>query len=257
MLVALTRAVSPALERCELTHLPRQPIDPARAQAQHEAYEGVLRSLGVEVVRVPAAPELPDAVFIEDTAVVLDEVAVIARPGASSRQEETGPVARVLAGYRPLLHLASPATLDGGDVIPVGRTLYVGLSSRTNRAALEQLASGLESFGYTVVPVEVTGCLHLKSAVTLIGDRLLLINPDWARPSDFGETEMVRVDREEPGGANALLVGETVVYPTDLPRTAERLRKRGLHLALVENTELAKAEGGVTCCSILLRSDLA
>ncbi len=139
MLLALTRALSPRIVDCQLTHLERQPIDLARAAEEHTAYERQLSELGATVRRLPPAPELPDGVFVEDTAVVLDEVAVIARPGAESRRGETASVAADLAGYRPTIAIESPGTLDGGDVLVVDRQVFVGRSTRTNAAGIEQL----------------------------------------------------------------------------------------------------------------------
>jgi dimethylargininase len=235
-----------------LTHLARRPIDLARAIRQHAAYEDKLRSLGVTVRRAPAAPELADSVFVEDAAIALDEVAVITRPGAPSRRPETAGVAEVLAEFRPLIHLQPPATLDGGDVLRVGRTIYVGQSSRTNAAAVDALQQVLKLFDYQVVPVEVTGCLHLKSAVTLIGDHLLLVNPAWFAATELADMEHVEVDPTEPHAANALRVGETLIFPAHFPHTLDRLLARGLRIETVECDELAKAEGAVTCCCVLL-----
>jgi len=133
MLIAVTRAVSSTLAECELTHRPRDPINVANAVAEHACYEEALRSLGATVVRAPPEPTLPDAVFVEDTALALDEVAVVTRPGSPTRRREVESMAKVLSAYRPLLRIQSPGTLDGGDVLRVGRKLYVGLSSRTNR----------------------------------------------------------------------------------------------------------------------------
>src|ERR1051326_2602421 len=161
-MIAVTRAVSPRLAECELTHLAREPIDIPRACAQHAAYEQLLCTLGDEIVRLPPAPDLPDGVFVEDTALVLGEIAVITRPGARTRRLETSSVAALLAGYRGLRYLTPPATLDGGDVLGVGRTLYVGRSTRTNQEGVEQLGDLLAPFDYRVVPVDFTGCLHLK-----------------------------------------------------------------------------------------------
>ena len=254
MLVALTRPVSPSLAACELTNLPRRPIDVQRAIVQHTAYEAALTALGVHVVRAAAAPELPDAVFIEDTAIVLDELAVLTRPGAPSRRAETPAVADALASFRPLLHLADPATLDGGDVLRLGRDLYVGQSSRSNAAAVAALRDQLTPHGYRIHATPFRHCLHLKSAVTAVGERRLLFNPAWVSADCFPGYEMIAVDPGEPAAANALLVAGSVVYPEHFPRTAERLLRTGAELMPVECSELAKAEGGVTCCCLLLES---
>ncbi len=251
MLLAITRAVSASLAACELTHLPRRPIDVERAVAQHGAYEAALTDLGVRVVRAAPAPELPDAVFIEDTALVLDEVAILTRPGAPSRRAETAGVAASLAPYRPLRHLTAPATLDGGDVLCLGREVFVGESSRSNGEGIAQLQTALEPHGYRVIATPFRGCLHLKSAVTAVGERRLLVNPAWISPERFPGYDAIAVDPGEPAAANALLVDAAVIYPAHFPRTAARLSARRVPLQLVECDELAKAEGGVTCCSLL------
>jgi len=256
MLIAITRAVSPTLAECELTHRPRDPISVADAMAEHAAYENALRSLGATVVRAPAEPTLPDAVFVEDTAIVLDEVAVITRPGAATRRRETESIANALGAYKPLLRMRAPATLDGGDVLRVGRRLYVGLSSRTNPEAIAQLATLLAKWEYEVIPVPVHGCLHLKSAVTQVGERLLLMNDRSVRPASFRDMDVLTVAPAEPDGANALLIGGTVIYPAHYPATAERLARAGVRVVSVPSTEIAKAEGGVTCCSILLEQGI-
>jgi dimethylargininase len=255
MWIAVTRPVSASLGRCELTHLAREPIDVARAAAQHAAYEDLLRSLGLTIVRAPAAPDLPDAVFIEDTAILLDEIAVLTRPGATSRRAESAAVSSVLADYRPVRAMKDPATLDGGDVLRIGRTLHVGRSGRTNEPGIEQLESLVAPFGYAVAPVEFSGCLHLKSAVTALTDDRVLLNPDWVAPSAFSDREALFVDDQEPSAANALRVGDTIVYPTQFPRTRDRLIERGLRVATIDCSELAKAEGAVTCCSLIFEAN--
>lgn len=250
--IALTRAVSSSIGRCELVHLERVPIDLERARAQHAAYEDCLAALGCEIVRLPEAPELPDSVFVEDVAVVLDEAAIIARPGAPSRRGEVDSVARALAAWRPLVALREPATLDGGDVLRLGRKLYVGLSTRSNRAAIEPLRAALGPLGYTVEGVAVERCLHLKSAATAIGPRTILANPDWVDLATFADCEVVAVDPGEPFAANALRIGDALVFPRAFPRTRARLAVRGFAVREVDLSELQKAEGAVTCCSLIV-----
>jgi len=253
MLLAYTRAISPRLDSCELTHLARAPIDVARAEAEHAHYEECLRRAGIAVRRLRAEPGLPDAVFVEDAAVVFDEVAIITRPGAESRRAETATVAESLAAHRPLAWIEAPATLDGGDVLVDGERVFVGRSSRTNEAALQQLARTLHPLGYRVIPIEFSGCLHLKSAVTRVADALLLLNPAWVQASVFSGMRHVAVDPTEPYAANALPVGGAVIHPRQFPRTRARLEAEGLRVEPVDTTELAKAEAGVTCCSLMLR----
>jgi dimethylargininase len=250
--LALTRGIPEAITRCELTHLERVPIDLARARAQHHAYEQRLAELGGEVRRLPADPDLADAVFIEDTAVVLDELAVIARPGAPSRRAEVAEVEQALRGERPLARIEPPGTLDGGDVLLVGRTLLVGRSSRTNDEGARQLRALLEPLGYRVDQVAVGGCLHLKSAVTAPSDDLLLLNPEWVDADGLPPGERVEVDRSEPFAGNVLRVFDTVLVDARAPRTRERLEQRGIRTVTVDQSELAKAEGGLTCCSLIV-----
>lgn len=251
MRVAITRAVSPEIARCELTHLARERIDPVTAAAQHREYERCLATLGCEVVRLPPEPQMPDSVFVEDAALFLDEVAVITRPGAESRRPETRSIAEALAPYRPLARIRPPATLDGGDVLRAGRTLFVGLSSRTCAEGVEQLERMVGPLGYAVRPVEVRGCLHLKSAATLVRPDTLLVNPDWVPTDAFEGLSRIEVDRAEPQGANALKIGGAVVYPAAYPRTRDRLERRAIRVVEVDVSELGKAEGGVTCCSLI------
>jgi dimethylargininase len=250
--LALTREVSPAIRRCELVHLERRPIDVELARAQHHAYEAALRGAGCQVRTLPAEASLPDSVFVEDTAVVLDEVAVITRPGAESRRPEAGAVAAILGEYRPLTTIAAPGTMDGGDVLVIGRTVFVGATDRTNRAAIDQLGAALAPHGYRVEPVAVRGCLHLKSAATLVAPDTVLCNPRWVAPATFAGLRVLEVSDGEPGAANGLLVGERVIYPSSFPKTAARLAAQGIDLLTVNVSELQKAEGAVTCCSLLV-----
>ena len=244
-MIAITRDVSPSINACELTHLQPQAIDYAAACAEHRQYRRLLASLGLEVVCIPADPAYPDCVFIEDTAIVLDDIAIITRPGASSRRGETRAVAEVVEQYRPLAHIEAPATLDGGDVLVLDDRIYVGLSQRTNEAAIAQLRFHT---GREVIPVDVHGCLHLKSAITRVSRDALLVNRDWIDVAPFADWTLI--DVAEPFGANALLLGDAVIYPKAFPKTREKLRH--LDVREVDAGELAKAEGGVTCCSLIV-----
>jgi dimethylargininase len=252
MLMALTREISQAFESCQLTHLPRVPIDVHRAREQHAAYEWALVEEGCTVRRLDSGPDMPDAVFVEDIAVVLDEGAVICRPSAEPRRTETPGVTEALVRHgRPLQQIQAPGTLDGGDVLVIGREVFVGASARTNRAAIDQLSGILAAVGYTVRTVPVRGCLHLKSAVTAVARDTLLINREWVPSEAFRGQSLVDVDPQEPHAANALAVGDAVIYPASFPRTRERLERRGLRVRPVAVDELQKAEGAVTCCSLV------
>jgi len=254
VLVAITRDVSPSIGGCELTHVAREPIDVDVARTQHRAYERCLTDLGCKIHRLPVEPDLPDSVFVEDAAIVLDELAVIAHPGAESRRPETLSVARALEAYRSLCRIEPPGTVDGGDVLRVGWTLYVGLSRRTNEAGIAQLRRHVTSYGYVVKSVPIEKCLHLKSGVTQVGEHTLLINRNWVDAGAFDGMELVDVAPSESMAANALLVGGTVIYPKAFAATRKRLEKRDVAVCAVDVSELAKAEGGVTCCSLIFQA---
>ncbi len=254
MLMAITREVSAALQDCELTHLGRVPIDLDRAREQHAAYEWALVEAGCTVRRIDSGPDMPDAVFVEDIAVILDEGAILCRPGAASRRIETAGVQASLACHgQALRQITNPGTLDGGDVLVIGRQVFVGSSVRTNGAGIDQLARIVEPDGYTVRAVPVCGCLHLKSAVTALTPDTLLINREWVSADIFAGLSLVDIDPLEPSGANALAVGGNVLYPTAFPRTRERIERRGLGVRSINVDELQKAEGGVTCCSLVFQ----
>lgn len=250
--LAITRGLSPAFDRCELTHLPRAQIDVDLAREQHRRYEQALSRLGCTLLRLPGDPDLPDSVFVEDTAVVLDELAILTRPGAPSRRGESDAVGAALTVYRPLARMTAPATMDGGDVLRVGRTLFAGLSGRTNRAGIDFLRDAAAPLGYRVRATGISGCLHLKSAVTGIAADAVLLNPERVDAGAFDGLRVVEVDPSEPDAANALLVCGTVLFPTAYPRTRDRLLASGVCVLGLDVTEIAKAEGALTCCSLLL-----
>jgi dimethylargininase len=255
MLTAVTRRVSPRLAACELEFLPRIPIDVAKASAQHRNYELTLESLGARVVSLPALDDQPDCVFVEDPALVLDEIAVITRMGAPARRSESESLAKALAEFRPLAHMREPATLDGGDVVRIGRTLYVGRSRRTNQEGVRQLAEITQRFGYRVVPIEVTGCLHLKSACCAISDDAVLCQRAWINngidAGALGDMKILNVATEEPGAADVLRIGGTILMPATFPRTRAILENAGYRVETIDVSELMKAEAGVTCMSLL------
>ncbi len=350
MPVAITRGVSASLASCELTHLARAPIDLNLACAQHAAYEAALERAGCRVVCLPPLDDCPDAVFVEDVAVVLDEIAIVTRPGAESRRGEVESVARALGGYRSVRRIEPPGTLDGGDVLRLGRRIYVGLSGRSNQSGIEQLGAMLAPHGYEVTAVPVTGCLHLKSAVTEVALGVILVNPEWVNAATFVDVEVIEVDPAEPYAANGLFIASppaapapaeppalsanlprvvipgpdpsacplgaegraapgirpwiptsagmtpgtpracpsaswptrwdeaapspesrfptpdeshlcvrlppshsTLIYPASFPRTRARLEAHGIRLEIVDVSELQKAEGAVTCCSLVFR----
>jgi len=249
--IAITRDVSATIDACELTHVTRMPIDVALAREQHAAYESSLATLGCEIRRISADDRYPDAVFVEDTAIVLDELAVITRPGAESRRGELDAVAAVLAEYRALVRIEPPATIDGGDVLQLDDVLYVGRTPRTNDEGIAQLRQLIAPYGYRVLGVDVDGCLHLKSAVTHIGRNTLLANRAWFDPAPFVGYDWLDVAPEEPHAANALALGETVIFPASFPHTRARIEAAGFHVTPLDISELQKAESGLSCSSLI------
>jgi dimethylargininase len=219
---------------------------------QHHAYEQELLKLGYSLVQAPAVPELPDSIFVEDTVIVVDEMAILTLPGAASRRPEVEGMASALLTYRRLHYIQAPGILDGGDVLRIGKKIWIGLSNRSNKPAVEQVQQWLSPFGYEVEGLQINGCLHLKSAVTQVGPNTLLINSNWANPAFFPGFEMIEVDPEEPGAANALYLDNKIIYPLNYPKTLQRLQSAGIDTIPVNQSEVIKAEGGVTCCCVLL-----
>jgi dimethylargininase len=253
--VAITRRISPSFAACELTHLARVPIDLERARAQHRAYEQALVTAGGLVEQLDTSADIPDSVFVEDIAVVFPELAIVTRPGAESRRAETAAIAHALAAFRPLRTIDAPGTVDGGDVLVAGRRVFVGLSTRTNDDAVAQMRRILGPLGYTVCATEVGGCLHLKSAATALDETTLVVNPSWIDPAVFAGCTVLEVDPDEPSAANALRLPDRVIFPAAFPRTARAIERSGFRVERVEADELAKAEGAVTCCSLIVRQE--
>jgi dimethylargininase len=254
MLTAITRAVSPAIARCELSFVERQPINLPTANAQHRSYEQLLGKHGARVVSLRAEADLPDSMFVEDPAIVLDELAVILPLGVESRRPEAALLAKAISPFRKLEYVALPGTIEGGDVLRINRKLFVGLSKRSNAEGIRQLAAIVAPYNYDVFAVRVAGCLHLKSAVTYLGRNILLANRDWFDSAAFAGFEWIDVAPEEPNAANALALGETVIFPASFPRTRSRIESRGFYITTLDVSELQKAEAGLTCSSLLFDS---
>jgi dimethylargininase len=254
VLTAITRKVSSALAKCELSFIERKPFDMDKAREQHHAYEALLANLGASVISLPEEPDLPDSMFVEDPAVVLDEIAVICSPGTESRRKEASSIAKALEKYRPLAHIKLPGRLEGGDVLRVGKRVYVGLTARSNPEGLRQFAVILGHYGYEVTAVGVTGCLHLKSAVTALGRNTLLGNRRWFDCNRLPGFEWVDVDPAEPHAGNALAVGDRVIFPASFRKTQAQIEARGFNVIPLDISELQKAESGLTCSSLLFEA---
>ncbi|MBM4003489.1 MAG: dimethylargininase [Planctomycetes bacterium] len=253
-MIAVTRRPDAGLYRCQLTHIDRAPIDIDRAIQQHTEYERRLFEAGYELDSLPADPRFPDGLFVEDTAIVLPELAVIARPAPLLRRGEVERIAERLANYRPCFGLDPDAFLEGGDVLRVGRTLYAGCSQRSNAAGIASLRRIVEPIGYSVVPVRVDGCLHLKTACTALDEQTLLANCSWIDAAAFHGLQIVPVPEQEPWGANVLRLKLAILASDSYPRTLDLIASLGFAPLPVAASEFHKAEAGLTCLSLLLDS---
>ena len=251
MLTAITHKISPRISECELTFLERTSIDLDVAESQHEGYCATLEDLGVSVIRLDGNDDYPDSVFVEDTAVVVDEIAVICRPGAQSRRGETGLIERELAKYRETVRIPAPATIDGGDVLRIGKRVFVGLSRRTNAKGIEELDRILSPHGYHVTGIDTAASLHLKSACTAINDETLIVNPAWLATECLKGFKFIHTARGEDAAANVLRIGSTVCVQAGFPRAAEMIEALGEKVRIIDTSELGKAEAGLTCSSIV------
>jgi len=254
MLTAITRGVSPAIVNCELSFIARQPIDLQIAREQHRAYEQLLEKLGARIVSLPAEPDLPDSMFVEDPAIVLDELAVIFPLGTESRRPEAVSLSQAISKFRKFEQVTLPGTLEGGDILRIGRKLFVGLTKRSNAEGIRQLAAILTPYQYDVIAVPVTGCLHLKSAVTFLGRNTLLANRAWFDPAPFSAYDWIDVDPAEPHAANALALANTVIFPASFCRTRARIEAGGFDVTPLDISELQKAESGLTCSSLIFQA---
>jgi dimethylargininase len=248
--VALVRPPVDRLAEGIVTHIERTPVDVALARAQHEGYVAALSRAGWDVREVAAAPDCPDSVFVEDALVVVDHVAVLTRPGASQRRGELPGVEAAVASLGlTVRRIEAPGTLDGGDVLQVGDTVYVGRGARTNDAGISQLRALLEPLGREVVPVPLGRVLHLKSAVTALPDRSVLGLADLVDRQPFPRWRDVT---EEAGCHVVPLGGATVLMAASAPRTAEWLTDLGFDVRAVDIDEFEKLEGCVTCLTVLV-----
>ena len=254
MLTAITRKVSSSLANCELSFIERKPIDMEKARAQHHAYEALLEKLGAKVISLPEERDLPDSMFVEDPAIVLEEVAIICPLGTETRRKEAPSLAAALEPFRKLAYVKLPAMLEGGDVLRVGKKIFAGFTARSNAEGIRQLAVIAEHHGYDLTAVPVTGCLHLKSAVTHLGRNTLLGNRAWFQWKRLDGFEWVDVDPAEPHAGNALAIGESIIFPASYPKTRVRIEAKGFRVESLDISELQKAESGLTCSSLLFES---
>lgn len=253
---AITRGVSSNIAACELTYRCREEIDYQKAATQLEEYCSVLRKYGADVITLQGSQSYPDCCFVQDTAVVLDEVCVVASMGAPARRGEITEVEKVVSQYRVIKHILLPATLDGGDVVQVGKTLFVGLSRRTNGLGIETLGKIVDPFGYKVVPVSVRGGLHLTTACGVVDDETLILNPRWIDASAFKGFRQLHVPEEEPWSANMIRIDEVLCIEKGAPRTVELVEPYNDKIEIIDISEFRKAEGSLSCLSIIFKDTL-
>ena len=253
---AITRGVSQRIASCELTYRAREEICYTKAATQLQRYSELLHKWGVSLLPLPANDSYPDSCFVQDTAVVLDEICVIASLGAPSRVGETSEVEKLIAPFRRVRRIFSPATLDGGDVVQFGKRLFVGLSTRTNARGIATLSRIVEPFGYTVVPVSVTGGLHLTTGCGIVNDETVLLNPRWLDASAFKNLRQLHIPEEEPWAANTIRVDEAVCLEAGAPRTADLVLPYVGSLDTLDISEFRKAEGSLSCLSLIFRDGM-
>ncbi len=239
----------------EHSFVDEQSIDLALAEREHAEYRAALAACGCEVTLLDVNRGMPDSVFVEDTALVFDELAVMMSPGAESRRGEPAGIEPELARYRRIERIVLPGTMDGGDVVVAGRSVYVGASARTNDDGIVQLRGILRPFGYSVTAVPVTGCLHLKTACSALPDGRLLVNADWIDVGPLPATRLVPVPADEPWAGDVLVIGDQIIVSDAFPRTIGLLGGMGWRIRPVRVSEFAKAEGGVTCLSLVFSAD--
>lgn len=227
-------------------------IDVARARQQHAAYVSALKEVGVAVRVLPALPDHPDCCFVEDPAVIIGRRALLTRSAAPQRQGESAGLSESLSDWCTLSAMPAPATLDGGDVLRVGQTLYVGRTARSNSEGLAWLQLAATAEGLTVCSVPLRAGLHLKSAVTLASPELLVYCPAMLSPGPLAAAGVELLPTEEPHGGNVLALGDTVLVSAAAPRTADALHRRGLRVRVLQLDEFHKADGALTCLSLRL-----
>lgn len=251
MLLAMTHLPSPKLQECELTFVQSEPISLEKATLQHAAYCAMLERCGAKVMVLDENLACPDSVFVEDPIIVFDEVAVLTSMGVESRRAESASMERVFSKYRNVERIVLPAQIEGGDVLKVGKKIFVGESPRTNRDGIAALEAIIKPFGYEVISVSVTGCLHLKTGVTALDDQTVLINSNWLDADAFHGFTKVEVPENEPFGANVLKIGEILCMNEAFPESISLVKSLGYKVETVNISEFVKAEAGLTCMSVL------
>lgn len=251
MLMAITHLPSPNLQNCELTFLESEAINIEKANEQHKNYRAMLERCGAKIIILNENIVLPDSVFVEDPIIVFDEVAVLTSMGVVSRRTESEYMEKIFSKYRKIERIFLPAKIEGGDVLHVGKKIFVGESARTNFEGIQALEAIIKPFGYEVIPVKVTGCLHLKTGATALDDKIVLINSSWVDATAFVGFEKIEIPSDEPFGANVLKMGEIICMNEAFPKSIALVKSLGYKVDSVNISEFVKAEAGLTCMSVL------
>lgn len=251
MLTVITHLPSPALQECELTFLDSKPIDIKKAQEEHKNYIAMIEQCGAKVITFDDNINLPDSVFVEDPIIVFDEIAILTSMGAESRRAESANVEKLFSKYRDIKKIDLPAKIEGGDVLQIGKHIFVGKSARTNSDGIRALRDILSPYGYDVTAVKVSGCLHLKTGCTALDESTLLINPEWVDTKAFQGFKLIVIPKEEPFAANILKINDTICMNKAFPKTIEIVKSLGYNVKSTDISEFVKAEAGLTCMSVL------
>jgi len=246
---AIVRDVAESYDQCVTTQ--QESIDVPLAKTQHQHYCNALKKAGVELIHIDADNRLPDCCFVEDTAIIVDDVAIITNPGARSRREEVAAMEKAISKYRTVHRISPPATIDGGDVLKVGKKIFVGLSQRTTQDSIDQVAQMVKSSNYEVIPVPIHKTLHLKSAVTALSDSYIIMAQGFFDARIFTGYEKIEVPPGEEYAANCLSVNENIFIPRGFPQTKSLIVRAGFSIVELENSEFRKGDGALTCLSVL------
>jgi len=253
MKYTLVRGIPDSFDQCIKPEGNPQPIDVPLARQQHRRYCEILSDLGKTVLFLPPDDRFPDGPFVEDTAVVVEDRALITYPGAASRRGEVVASAEVMRHFLELTQVESPATLEGGDVLQVGTTIFVGRTERTSDAGIAALSDWAGS-SRRVIPVDIAGALHLKTIVNALGDDVVVLSGEGVDSSIFSDYRILKAPEEEAKRLSFLAIGDHVLLPMDCPETGKMFQKEGFTLIPLDISEIRKAQAGLTCMSVLFEA---
>jgi dimethylargininase len=248
---AIVRNIPNSFPQCITAFSGKSPIDVILAQQQHELYCKTLVELGLKLVRIEADNSLPDCCFTEDAAIVTDVLGIISLPGTESRHAEIIEMEKALTSFKKIRHIAAPATIEGGDVLKIGKKLFIGNSARTNDEGIKQVANMVSELGYEVIPVKIRNTLHLKTVCTYLGNNCIIYADGHFDENIFAEYDKIIVPATESYCANTLVVNGKVLIPKGFPLTRSLIEKKGFSVIELDMSEIEKADGALTCLSVI------